>query len=164
MITLKNCFILPGVPKLLRQTFEGLLKSNLLGDASQHKTTVRECYILSDEIAITDQLNTLVVKYQDSVVFGSYPQWEHNYYKTKITVESQQESIVEKVVQEICETMETVNCDNCPTVDAMQKMALLLKNSQVLIFVYTLYIKFFSLLHTGQIYELRPIIHSIRIT
>ena len=136
MITLKNCFILPGVPKLLRQTFEGLLKSNLLGHASEHKTIVRECFILSDEIAITDQLNTLVVKYQDSVIFGSYPQWEHNYYKTKITVESQQKSIVEKVVQEICETMETVNCDNCPTDGAMQKMALLLENSQVLIFVY----------------------------
>ena len=65
-------------------------------------------------------------------------------------MESQQKSIVEKVVQEICETMETVNCDNCPTVDAMQKMALLVENSQVLVFFY-IYKSFFASAHWSNL-------------
>ena len=128
MITLKNCFILPGVPKLLIQTFEVIKKSHL-GHTSKHKTTVEECFIVTDEFAITDKLNSLVSKYQDCQ-FGSYPQWTHNYYQTKITVESPQKSTVAKVVKEINETMETITFDNQPTESAMEKIVKLLEGCE----------------------------------
>ena len=130
VITIKNCFILPGVPKLLCQTFEALKKSHLTTN-SQHKTVVRECFIASDEFEITDQLNALVSKYEDSVTFGSYPQWTHNYYKTKLTIESPQESVADQAVKEIQETMETLDYDTQPTIEAMKKISKMLELSRV---------------------------------
>ena len=133
VITIKNCFILPGIPKLLCQTFEALKKSHLATNYAQHKTVVHECFIASDEFEITDQLNALVSKYEDSVTFGSYPQWTHNYYKTKLTIESPQKSIVDQVVKEIQETMETMDYDTQPTIHATQKISKLLELSQVIL-------------------------------
>ena len=61
VITLKNLFILPGVPKLLQQTFAAI-RETLFETHAQMKTKVLECFIKSNEFAITDQLNALVHK------------------------------------------------------------------------------------------------------
>ena len=60
-------------------------------------------------------------------------QWTHNYYKTKLTIESPQKSIVDQVVKEIQETMETMDYDTQPTIHAVQKISKLLELSQVIL-------------------------------
>lgn len=125
VIKVGNLYVLPGVPQLLKATFEALKTD--FQDSCLHKTTVRECFITSSEFVITDRLNSLVEKYKDSVTFGSYPQWTHNYYETKLTVESVDESIVSQVLQEICESMDVIAYDKDPLENANEKIANLLK-------------------------------------
>ena len=61
VIKLKNLFILPGVPKLLQQTFR-VIREDLFKAHATLKTEVLQCFIKSNEFAITDQLNLLVKK------------------------------------------------------------------------------------------------------
>lgn len=130
VIKVENVYVLPGVPELLKASFLALKAD--LQDGGSHKTIVRECFIISSEFAITDRLNALVDKYKGSVTFGSYPQWTHNYYETKLTVESANKSTIEQVVQEIHECMDVIEYDKDPIQDASEKIAnLLMAKSEV---------------------------------
>jgi len=120
VITLKNLFILPGVPKLLQQTF-AVIREDLFQAHAQMKTKVQQCFIKSNEFKITDQLNALVTKYKDCITFGSYPSWDHNYYETKLTIEASNEEIGQKVVKELTETMDVIDFDEFPLADSAKK-------------------------------------------
>ena len=120
LITLKNLFILPGVPKLLQQTF-AVIREDLFQAHAQMKTKVQQCFIKSNEFKITDQLNALVTKYKDSITFGSYPSWDHNYYETKLTIEASNDETAQKVVKELTDTMDVIDFDEFPLADSAKK-------------------------------------------
>lgn len=122
-------FILPGVPKLLKNTFAVIRSKLYLAHAKDNLTHVEEVFIQSTEFVITDKLNHLVQKYQDSVIFGSYPSWNHNYYETKLTLESSNQSVLDQVKQEIIETMDVVDYDKYPLTNSLEKLEAFLSNS-----------------------------------
>ena len=93
------------------------------------KTKVQQCFIKSNEFKITDQLNALVTKYKDSITFGSYPSWDHNYYETKLTIEASNEEICQKVVKELTETMDVIDFDEFPLANSAEKIESLLAKS-----------------------------------
>ena len=128
VIILKNLFILPGVPKLLQQTF-AVIREDLFQAHAQMKTKVQQCFIKSSEFKITNQLNALVAKYKDSITFGSYPSWDHNYYETKLTIEASNEEICQKVVKELTETMDVIDFDEFPLANSAEKIESLLTKS-----------------------------------
>ena len=125
VITLNNLFILPGVPNLLKKTFDVIRTDLFKLHAKQHQTVVKECFIKSSEFVITEQLNHLVKKYSQAT-FGSYPEWTHNYYETKLTIEADNEALADQIVKEIEESMEVISYDKCPEVNANDKVTKLL--------------------------------------
>ena len=122
---MENLFILPGVPKLLQKTFS-VICEDLFNSHSKLQTKVYECFIKSSEFVITEKLNNLVKKYKDSVTFGSYPSWDHNYYETKLTIETNDEELSQKVVEEVKETMDAIDFDAFPLDDSDKKIESLL--------------------------------------
>ena len=74
----------------------------------------------------------LVEKYKDSVTFGSYPTWFHNYYQTKITVEAESAQLVDSVVSELKSQMPFIETfDKFPFENKMDKINALLAESKV---------------------------------
>jgi len=128
-IKMKNLFILPGVPKLLQQTFSPI-REDLFKAHAKLKTEVLQCFIKSNEFAITDQLNLLVKKYEESVTFGSYPSWDHNYYETKLTIEATNDKIAQEVLKEVKETMDVIDYDEFPLIETAMKIESLLSKSE----------------------------------
>jgi len=79
IVSVRNVFIFPGVPELLRRAFENLQDTLFPCAAQFHQ---REFYFESDEISLTERLNQLVDNHP-LVTFGSYPSWSSQYYRTK---------------------------------------------------------------------------------
>merc|ERR1719219_3332598 len=100
LVSVKNVYIFPGIPTLLQRAFMRM-KNDLF--KSDFKSHVCELFFTQTEVTIADKLNHLVEKYKDSVTFGSYPAWTHNYYNTKITIEAGTESLAQSVAQELTE-------------------------------------------------------------
>ncbi|XP_047471677.1 FAD synthase-like isoform X1 [Penaeus chinensis] len=96
IISVKNVTIFPGVPHLLERAFA------LLGEKLFHRPgmgfKVHRVFLTADEVSIATYLNDTVAKYP-SVSFGSYPKLFHSYYKTKITMESLDEEILQEAEQ-----------------------------------------------------------------
>jgi len=128
-VKINNLYILPGVPKLLQQTFS-VIREDLFKAHATLKTEVLQCFIKSNEFAITDQLNLLVKKYEGSVTFGSYPSWDHNYYETKLTIEASNDKIAQKVLNEVNETMDVIEFDEFPLLKSSSKIESLLSKSE----------------------------------
>jgi FAD synthetase len=131
LVTIQNLFVFPGIPKLLRQTFDALRPILQEAHESHHKPHVREMFVVSSEFYITDKLNALVTKYKDSVTFGSYPELTNNYYETKLTIEASDEQLVNLVVKEVQTCMDTISFDKSPTFSAMDKIEVILASCEV---------------------------------
>ena len=86
LTSVQNVFIFPGIPFLMQKAFDNIVCD--IVDHSEQKASVQNVYLTASELDIVHQLNHLVAKHKDEVIFGSYPKWTHNYYKTRITVES----------------------------------------------------------------------------
>ena len=129
VISIQNLFILPGVPKLLQQTFSVIASELSLKFASKHKMVVIEIFIAATEFEITHELNRLVKKYDKSVTFGSYPSWDHNYYQTKLTLEASDENLISNVSKEIQDCMPVLGLDNCPQLKCHDKIKTFLSNN-----------------------------------
>jgi hypothetical protein len=99
-----------------------------------YKSHVREAFLTQTEIVIAEKLNHLVNKYENSVIFGSYPKWTHNYYNTKITIEADTEDLADQVLQDIKQQLPTIEYDMEPTVDIMDKIEAFLASNQVYLF------------------------------
>ena len=121
LVSVKNVYIFPGIPTLLQRAFNRL-KDDLF--KSEYQSHVDQVFVTQTEIQIADNLNNLVEKYKDSVTFGSYPTWSHNYYQTKITVEAESAQLVDSVVSELKSQMPTIaTFDKFPFADKMDKIA-----------------------------------------
>lgn len=120
LVSVENVYIFPGIPSLLQRAFIRL-KDDLFS-FSDFKSHVEEVFVVQSEVHLAEKLNKLVEKYKESVVFGSYPTWTHNYYNTKITVESEEPKLVEQVVEELKNQLPTIDFDKHPLENTMEKI------------------------------------------
>lgn len=93
VISVKNIYILPGVPSLLQKSFD-LIKSKY-ASCNREKFT-KDIYIYLDEFTVTAIFNEAVRHFKGYVKFGSYPTFTDNYYKIKLTIESPFEEWIKK--------------------------------------------------------------------
>jgi FAD synthetase len=126
--SVENVFVLPGIPALLRKGFDNIVCE--IVDHSELKSFTKEIYLLKSELEIVSQLNRLVQKYKNDVIFGSYPKYTHNYYKTRLTVEAKSELQANKVCSEIMTMMASIDFDPNPQVDALKKINRLINNNR----------------------------------
>jgi len=94
VVRIRNVYIFPGVPKLLRTAFERLEGMFRNAEAAFHTC---EIYISVDEASIAGILNEANDLFKDRVTMGSYPDFYSNYYKVKLTLESMQKSDVDEM-------------------------------------------------------------------
>lgn len=84
IVHIQNVFMLPGVPKFLKMTFSALEAH--IGDPSMVNLS-RTLYLTVDEMSIAAQLTQINNQF-GNVTIGSYPEWNSNYYKVRIVLES----------------------------------------------------------------------------
>jgi len=126
LVTVNNVFVFPGIPFLLRKSFENIaidLIQSRFGSTGEtlKRPIVTQVFVTESEWFITDKINLLVSKHP-SVTFGSYPEWIHSYYKTKLTLECESQSELDAAVSGVHEIMPTINYDSAPGQDSLKKI------------------------------------------
>ncbi|XP_054720310.1 FAD synthase-like [Uloborus diversus] len=91
LISVRNIYMLPGVPMLLQKSFE-IFKSSFV--LRNKPCFVRSIYLTVDEFSVTPLLNKVVNEFKDKVQFGSYPIFNDNYHKVKFVLEGSEEHSV----------------------------------------------------------------------
>jgi molybdenum cofactor synthesis domain-containing protein len=89
VLAVENVYVLPGVPELFRSKFEAIRER--FRAAPFH---VRAIYTREDEFDITPRLDALAARHPE-VEIGSYPNFESDEYRVKLTVESKEQAAVE---------------------------------------------------------------------
>ncbi|CAH1992494.1 unnamed protein product [Acanthoscelides obtectus] len=100
-VSIKNVYIFPGIPQLLRKSF-GSLKTVLF--KSNRKFYTKAVYLTATEESISKLLGELAEDYPD-VQFGSYPTLQDIKYKVKVTIESHDEKSTEQAHNKLKELM-----------------------------------------------------------
>jgi len=117
LVSVKNVFLFPGIPDLLRKAFTNL-GPDLLGTGVRR--TTEEVYLAQDEVSITAQLNQLVAAHPE-VQFGSYPSWLGQHYRTKVTMEAATREQVDSALADI-QHLNPITFDPRPVEGAWDKM------------------------------------------
>jgi len=110
-------FHLAGVPELLQRAFNNLGEI-LFG--TDNKFLTKEAFFAKDELSLTNKLNDLV-KRHPKVIFGSYPSWSNQYYKTKITLEAESEELLNAALTNLT-IMDPIQYDKNTTENAYEKV------------------------------------------
>ncbi|XP_067947706.1 FAD synthase-like [Watersipora subatra] len=101
IVQMRNIFILPGVPRFLKlaiKAVEDHIGSSAVSAAGQ---TV---YLTLDEMSIARKLSHVAQQFPE-VTIGSYPVFDNNYYKVRITFESLNSDIVEQCVSKFRQSL-----------------------------------------------------------
>lgn len=99
-VVMRNVWLLPGVPEVFRS------KMPLLGDRLEGGApfVTRSVYTQMDEGALKPLLDRIVVAYP-AVEVGSYPKWRDPSYKTKLTFDGRDESLVASAMEAFIELL-----------------------------------------------------------
>ena len=89
LVRVRNVYVFPGVPQYLRIKFEWL-KHHLVGTPF----VLKQVFLKVGEERIAERLEALDAAYED-VGFGSYPRFDTDEYRTKITIEARDGERVE---------------------------------------------------------------------
>ncbi|GFS55781.1 FAD synthase [Trichonephila inaurata madagascariensis] len=93
LISVKNIYMLPGVPSIIERAFD-TFKSNFL--LYNKPLQVKNIFLSLDEFSLTPILNETVKLFEGHIKFGSYPTFIENYYKVKLTLESVDKAWIDK--------------------------------------------------------------------
>ncbi|NXW52912.1 FLAD1 synthase, partial [Nyctiprogne leucopyga] len=93
LVSVRNVYIFPGIPALLERALDGLAHLFRSDRTRFHSRTV---YVAADEILITPVLDQADATFQGRVNLGSYPDWANNYYRVKLTLDSESEQELEE--------------------------------------------------------------------
>ncbi|KAF6292868.1 flavin adenine dinucleotide synthetase 1 [Rhinolophus ferrumequinum] len=93
LVSVRNVYVFPGIPELLRRVLEGL-KGLFVNSAVQFH--LRELYVAADEASIAPILAEAQAHFGRSLSLGSYPDWGSNYYQVKVTLDSEEEAPLEE--------------------------------------------------------------------
>jgi len=94
-VTVRNIYILPGVPEIFRQKFDALRER--FRETPFHLISV---FVNIGGGTLADHLNALVARHPD-LLLGSYPEFSNPEYKVKVTFESKDRTLVERAVEEL---------------------------------------------------------------
>jgi len=90
LVSVKNVFIFPGIPELLRKAFNNLGDTLFSTDKQFH---TGQFYFDKDELSLTPAINRLVAEFPQ-VTVGSYPSLSNQFYKTNISVECEEKDLL----------------------------------------------------------------------
>lgn len=97
LVSIRNVYLFPGVPALLRKLMDALSTQLFSTDDKYHTETL---LVNAFETEIAGALTACDEKFhEDGVTIGSYPDWYNNYYKTKLIIESMNESATASALQ-----------------------------------------------------------------
>jgi FAD synthetase len=95
VVTVRNVYLLPGVPEIFRRKFEMLRELFRAGPI-----LTRAVYSREGEAVIAATLDAVVAEFP-GVAVGSYPQFDVAEYKVKITVDGRDAALVERATTRI---------------------------------------------------------------
>ncbi|XP_058716279.1 FAD synthase isoform X3 [Poecile atricapillus] len=93
LVSVHNVYIFPGIPALMERALDGLAH---LFQSKQTHFHSRTIYVASDEMFITPVLDWADATFRGRVSLGSYPDWTSNYYRVKLTLDSESEQDLEE--------------------------------------------------------------------
>ncbi|XP_038051174.1 FAD synthase-like [Patiria miniata] len=103
LVCVRNVYVFPGIPKLLRRAFMSLKKE--LFQHLESSFHMREIYMNRSEMDVADILNNFNATYKDTVLLGSYPEIDHSYFKVKLTLETNSKETVDKAHRELLQML-----------------------------------------------------------
>ena len=101
LVRVRNVYVFPGVPQYLKAKFEWL-KPQL----AHTPFTLKQVYLNVGEDRIAEPLAALDAAYED-VAFGSYPRFDTDEYRTKITLESRDPARVDDALGRLLGQLDT---------------------------------------------------------
>ncbi|XP_074837407.1 FAD synthase isoform X2 [Carettochelys insculpta] len=93
LVSVHNVYIFPGIPELMERALEGL--GHLFHNQQTHFHS-REIYVSADETLLAPVLNQANACFGSHTQLGSYPDWVNNYYRVKLTLDSESEQHLEE--------------------------------------------------------------------
>ncbi|XP_053133483.1 FAD synthase isoform X2 [Hemicordylus capensis] len=93
LVSVRNVYVFPGIPALMTRALEGL--GHLFHN---EKTQFRsqEIYVNADETLIAPVLDRANASFRRRTCLGSYPDWVSNYFRVKLTLDSESEAHLEE--------------------------------------------------------------------
>ena len=95
----ENFYILPGIPELFEQKFEGLRER-----FSATPYTMRVVYTREGEGSIAEHLNATLAAFPE-LLLGSYPKLSHPEYTVKLTLESKDPEYVNRALAHLLQLL-----------------------------------------------------------
>ncbi|XP_010144848.1 PREDICTED: FAD synthase, partial [Eurypyga helias] len=102
LVSVRNVYIFPGIPALMERALDGLAH---LFRSEQTRFHSRAIYVAADEILIAPVLDQADAAFQGRVSLGSYPDWASNYYRVKLTLDSESEQDLEEAYRFLMEKL-----------------------------------------------------------
>ncbi|NXI92840.1 FLAD1 synthase, partial [Psophia crepitans] len=102
LVSVRNVYIFPGIPTLMERALDGLAH---LFRSEQTRFHSRAIYVAADEILIAPVLDQANAAFQGRVSVGSYPDWANNYYRVKLTLDSESEQDLEEAYRFLMEKL-----------------------------------------------------------
>ncbi|NWT75409.1 FLAD1 synthase, partial [Prunella himalayana] len=93
LVSVRNVYIFPGIPALMERALDGL--THLFHSKQTHFHS-RTLFVAADELLITPVLDRADAAFRGRVSLGSYPDWTSNYYRVKLTLDSESEQDLEE--------------------------------------------------------------------
>jgi len=101
VIVVGPVWLLPGVPEFYLKKLEAVA-AHLRGPSPFFTQSL---HINADELTIKDELDRVVLAHPE-VMIGSYPRFKHPVYKTRITVDSRDETLLERAFTDLKSALE----------------------------------------------------------
>ena len=93
IVNIHNVYIFPGIPSILQERFHSI--KEMFRDAPYY---LKNVYVRYGEGVIAEMLNDLLAKFPQ-LMLGSYPVLDLPDYKVKVTLESKDQSYLEKALK-----------------------------------------------------------------
>ncbi|KAJ6656981.1 hypothetical protein lerEdw1_002982 [Lerista edwardsae] len=93
LVSVRNVYIFPGIPVLMTRALEGL------GHLFRNEKTQfcsQEIYVNAEETSIAPILDRANANFKRHTSLGSYPDWISNYFRVKLTLDSDSEAHLEE--------------------------------------------------------------------
>ncbi|XP_021013000.1 FAD synthase [Mus caroli] len=93
LVSVRNVYLFPGIPELLRRVLEGL-KGLFQNTAVQFH--LKELYVAASESSIAPILSEAQAHFGRRLSLGSYPDWSSNYFQVKLILDSEEKEPLEE--------------------------------------------------------------------
>ncbi|NWI64692.1 FLAD1 synthase, partial [Todus mexicanus] len=102
LVSVRNVYIFPGIPALMERALDGL---GHLFRSEHTRFHSRAIYVAADEVLLAPTLDRADAAFRGRVSLGSYPDWSNNYYRVKLTLDSESERDLEDAYRFLMEEL-----------------------------------------------------------